>query len=196
MTKDPVYLHSNNWKESLQEQVKLVYQIVSNGVIDVESKKILSDIYSIATSIAFITIERSSLATRTECISFNGNLAMNEYEQLLCERDASNIDLYGSNTQIPVQGSDGAQTLQESSSDKRPKGHGVPSRQRLSREVLLVLNEWFTQNEENPYLSPEDIKVLTGKTGLTSSQVKNWASNRRRKEKSHRISKEVHDILY
>lgn len=57
-------------------------------------------------------------------------------------------------------------------SDCKP-GSRKPSR-RLARAQLAILEEWYEDNSENPYLSNSATELLVQKTHLTVSQVRNW----------------------
>lgn len=66
---------------------------------------------------------------------------------------------------------------------------------RLPKETIAVLNEWFNDNIENPYVQKEDISYLKAKTNLQASQIKNWVSNKRRKRKGSKVSPSIVEIL-
>lgn len=54
---------------------------------------------------------------------------------------------------------------------------------RLPKETVHILEEWFTKNIDCPYLKESTLKALLARTNLSILQIKNWVSNRRRKEK-------------
>ncbi|ESW98388.1 Mating-type protein ALPHA2 [Ogataea parapolymorpha DL-1] len=66
---------------------------------------------------------------------------------------------------------------------------------RFPKTAQMELENWYTENEDNPYLSKRDLQQLVHKTGLCAPQVRNWVSNRRRKERTLTISKELSDLL-
>lgn len=72
---------------------------------------------------------------------------------------------------------------------------GCNFRRRLPKDTLNVLNEWYKENLDNPYLTKDDIVVLKSRTMLKESQIKNWASNKRRKRKESQISEELTQLL-
>lgn len=101
---------------------------------------------------------------------------------------------------------------------KRRKSSRVKFSKRLPPETISVLDEWYVvhihiliimyiqnhiltqihrynENISNPYLSKEDLKELVLKTKLQEIQIKNWASNRRRKRKDYDISDVYAEIL-
>ncbi|AEY98439.1 FAFR750C-Xp [Eremothecium gossypii FDAG1] len=69
------------------------------------------------------------------------------------------------------------------------KGH------RLPKQHVQVLEAWYKNNIENPYLNDTDIRYLMRETGFSRSQVKNWVANKRRKDKHSTISPELSDLL-
>ncbi|CCE63450.1 hypothetical protein TPHA_0E04070 [Tetrapisispora phaffii CBS 4417] len=73
--------------------------------------------------------------------------------------------------------------------NKSYRGH------RLPKKNVQYLEDWYMDHRKNPYLNEINIKLLMSKTSLSRIQVKNWISNRRRKEKSITISPEVSALL-
>ncbi|AET37262.1 homeobox domain-containing protein Ecym_1115 [Eremothecium cymbalariae DBVPG len=69
------------------------------------------------------------------------------------------------------------------------KGH------RLPKKHVQLLESWYKNNIENPYLNDTDIRILMRETGFSRSQVKNWVANKRRKDKHSTISPELSDLL-
>ncbi|KAH3899767.1 homeobox domain-containing protein SCDLUD_004055 [Saccharomycodes ludwigii] len=68
--------------------------------------------------------------------------------------------------------------------------------QRLSKKNIGILEQWYEDNIDYPYLSSQDIKFLMTETDLSSTQIKNWASNRRRKKRQTIISSEISNVLF
>lgn len=66
---------------------------------------------------------------------------------------------------------------------------------RLPKEKVSRLELWFIKNITNPYLDKKSLRNLGLETGLSSIQVKNWISNRRRKEKSQSVSVSISELL-
>ncbi|CCH58550.1 hypothetical protein TBLA_0A07600 [Henningerozyma blattae CBS 6284] len=54
---------------------------------------------------------------------------------------------------------------------------------RLPKHTLIPLEKWFLHNKSHPYLHNSDLQALTTQSSLSKTQVKNWISNRRRKER-------------
>lgn len=82
------------------------------------------------------------------------------------------------------------QTVQHKMSGKHPcRGR------RLEKPQINMLEKWFTNNIEKPYLNKKSLQLLTKETGLSNIQIKNWVSNRRRKEKVVTISPPLLDLL-
>ncbi|ODV95198.1 hypothetical protein PACTADRAFT_80619 [Pachysolen tannophilus NRRL Y-2460] len=80
--------------------------------------------------------------------------------------------------------------INEFGSDKIPnKGR------RLPKSLVQILETWYEENIESPYLSEETLTLLVERTGLTKNQVRNWISNKRRKEKVVNISEELSYLL-
>ncbi|ODQ80460.1 hypothetical protein BABINDRAFT_195845 [Babjeviella inositovora NRRL Y-12698] len=67
---------------------------------------------------------------------------------------------------------------------------------RLPRQLVLTLQKWYEENVVNPYLYEDTMQALVRETGLTTKQVRNWVSNKRRKEKDFKISSKLTNILY
>lgn len=61
--------------------------------------------------------------------------------------------------------------------------------------LLLTFLNRYNENMNNPYLSKEDLEELVSKTKLQETQIKNWASNRRRKRNDYTVSDEYTQIL-
>lgn len=53
----------------------------------------------------------------------------------------------------------------------------------------------YFENVDNPYLTKDDVMELKMKTGLQETQIKNWASNKRRKKKENPVSIEILKVL-
>nr|CDM87332.1 hypothetical protein [Zygosaccharomyces sapae]CDM87341.1 hypothetical protein [Zygosaccharomyces sapae]CDM87350.1 hypothetical protein [Zygosaccharomyces sapae] len=73
--------------------------------------------------------------------------------------------------------------------NKTYRGH------RLPKHITRLLESWFNRNIEHPYLQTSSMKELMVETKLSGPQIKNWVSNRRRKEKSLTISFEVSELV-
>ncbi|KAK4079029.1 transcriptional regulator family: Homeodomain [Trichoderma harzianum] len=56
---------------------------------------------------------------------------------------------------------------------------------RFSRESSKLLKQWFANHYHYPYPSKEEMKMLQHQTGLSKTQISNWLSNTRRREKMH-----------
>lgn len=74
-------------------------------------------------------------------------------------------------------------------STKPYRGH------RFTKENVRILESWFAKNIENPYLDTKGLENLMKNTSLSRIQIKNWVSNRRRKEKTITIAPELADLL-
>ena len=59
---------------------------------------------------------------------------------------------------------------------------------RLSKEATTALKTWFNAHRQFPYLSEAEKVELQAGTGLTSTQVSNWFTNARRRNKARRAS--------
>nr|ADY62680.1 MTLa2 [Candida orthopsilosis] len=66
---------------------------------------------------------------------------------------------------------------------------------RLSKNNLKVLENWFDENFNDPYLNNISLRLLITTTNLSKSQIQNWVSNRRRKERRVKISPEIMELL-
>ncbi|KAL6809519.1 hypothetical protein V8C40DRAFT_259186 [Trichoderma camerunense] len=56
---------------------------------------------------------------------------------------------------------------------------------RFSRESSKLLKQWFSNHYHYPYPSKEEMKMLQHQTSLSKTQISNWLSNTRRREKMH-----------
>lgn len=68
-------------------------------------------------------------------------------------------------------------------------------RRRLERGKVGVLQTWYNKHFEKPYLNEETLNSLVDLTGLTKVQIRNWISNKRRKEKNVLVSDELSALL-
>nr|AZQ56671.1 MAT homeobox alpha 2 protein [Suhomyces bribrorum] len=71
----------------------------------------------------------------------------------------------------------------------------TPCKSKFSEEQTKKLEEWYESSLEHPYLNTLSTDYLHRSTGLTKTQIKNWVSNRRRKVKTKKISKELESFL-
>ncbi|ODV74572.1 homeobox domain-containing protein CYBJADRAFT_201347 [Cyberlindnera jadinii NRRL Y-1542] len=74
-------------------------------------------------------------------------------------------------------------------------GSFIGKRKRLERSKVAVLEQWYSKNCDRPYLSDSMLLSLMGETGLSKIQIKNWLSNKRRKERGGLVSNELCDLL-
>ncbi|KTB00736.1 Mating-type-like protein ALPHA2, silenced copy at MTL3, partial [Nakaseomyces glabratus] len=66
---------------------------------------------------------------------------------------------------------------------------------RFTRENVQILETWYRNHIDNPYLDHNSQQYLAQKTNLSKIQIKNWVANRRRKQKSIYISLfDIHNI--
>lgn len=77
----------------------------------------------------------------------------------------------------------------------RPQNDGSYKGHRLPKKHVDVLETWYKNHSSNPYLTEDDLLELMDKTLLSRNQIKNWVSNRRRKEKTTNISSEISGLL-
>ncbi|CCD22171.1 homeodomain mating type protein alpha2 NDAI_0A00110 [Naumovozyma dairenensis CBS 421] len=73
--------------------------------------------------------------------------------------------------------------------NKPHRGH------RLPKEKVNRLEHWYLAHIQKPYLDSKNLKVLMEETKLSKVQIKNWISNRRRKEKLLSISPDIVEII-
>lgn len=59
---------------------------------------------------------------------------------------------------------------------------------RFSSTNIKVLEYWYSEHYQKPYLTKSALEKLAKATGLNKIQIRNWISNRRRKEKSVQVS--------
>nr|CAO02574.1 mating type alpha2 protein [Lachancea waltii] len=61
--------------------------------------------------------------------------------------------------------------------------------------ISMHLENWFHLNSSHPYLTRKQISLLSERTNLSSKQIRNWMSNRRRKSKKNPIDSSLHSLL-
>ncbi|ODV81637.1 uncharacterized protein CANTADRAFT_45507 [Suhomyces tanzawaensis NRRL Y-17324] len=84
--------------------------------------------------------------------------------------------------------------LNESGQTTQSNSHLV-SNHKFSQNQVEILEQWYQSNSEHPFLNNQSTLELQTRTGLTVTQVKNWVSNKRRKEKTQSVSKELEPFL-
>ncbi|KAL3234233.1 Silenced mating-type protein ALPHA2 [Nakaseomyces bracarensis] len=66
-----------------------------------------------------------------------------------------------------------------------PNPYAQPYRgHRFTKENVHTLEAWYSNHIDKPYLDPKSLHSLAQKTNLSTVQIKNWVSNRRRKQTS------------
>ena len=53
-----------------------------------------------------------------------------------------------------------------------------------SPQVVEVLERWYQQNLNDPYLNKQDLEMLNNCCGLDEKQIRKWLSNRRHRDKN------------
>ncbi|KAG0654006.1 homeodomain mating type protein alpha2 [Maudiozyma exigua] len=66
---------------------------------------------------------------------------------------------------------------------------------RFSKQNVDVLEEWYGIHKHKPYLDKKSIERLQSQTQLSRTQIKNWVSNKRRKEKTVQVSSEILQLI-
>ena len=66
---------------------------------------------------------------------------------------------------------------------------------RFSKQNVEVLEEWYGIHKHKPYLDKKSIERLKCQTQLSRTQIKNWVSNKRRKEKTVQVSSEILQLI-
>lgn len=66
---------------------------------------------------------------------------------------------------------------------------------RFSSDNIIVLEHWYNEHYQKPYLTKSSLETLSKLTGLEKIQIRNWVSNRRRKEKSVQVSSTILDLV-
>lgn len=66
---------------------------------------------------------------------------------------------------------------------------------RFSKQNVDVLEEWYSIHKHKPYLDKKSIERLQSQTQLSRTQIKNWVSNKRRKEKTVQVSSEILQLI-
>lgn len=145
------------------------------------------------------------LVRTTYQLSMSLSLLVKEMKIILNSRESS-IDKYSSEDDIGSSPSSSSTDVSDRSEivfnvvtqdmmNKNKKNNKSYRGHRLPKQNVRFLERWYVQNFDNPYLDEKSIEYLIIKTGLSKIQVKNWVSNRRRKEKSITISPEISQLL-
>lgn len=66
---------------------------------------------------------------------------------------------------------------------------------RFSLNNVTILEQWYNDHYQKPYLTKSSLEKLSKSTGLNKVQIRNWVSNRRRKEKSVQVSSVILDLV-
>lgn len=66
---------------------------------------------------------------------------------------------------------------------------------RFSKNNVKVLEEWYSVHKHKPYLDKKSVERLQSETQLSRTQIKNWVSNKRRKEKTVQVSSEILQLI-
>lgn len=66
---------------------------------------------------------------------------------------------------------------------------------RFSSDNVTILEQWYDAHYQKPYLTKSSLEKLSKSTGLNKVQIRNWVSNRRRKEKSVQVSSVILDLV-
>lgn len=66
---------------------------------------------------------------------------------------------------------------------------------RFSKTNVEILELWFKEHQDRPYLDKRSTASLEKQTLLSKVQIKNWVSNRRRKQKTRKVSNEILDLV-
>lgn len=171
-------------------------ETLSGTIIDEQSSALLSKINQIAESLSQMLNLRYNLRCKfnnqdEESLigilqSNSNNLTMSDVDpkDTVCQNSLSDATF---DTRVPENNSVNQELHNDIDSVKYTR--------RLPKKTLDVLNEWYQENVENPYLTRDDIVMLKSRTSLSENQIKNWASNKRRKRKEAKISQEVSELL-
>lgn len=66
---------------------------------------------------------------------------------------------------------------------------------RFSKKNVDILEEWYNKHRNKPYLDKRWSNQLQSQTQLSKTQIKNWVSNKRRKEKMVQVSSEILQLI-
>lgn len=66
---------------------------------------------------------------------------------------------------------------------------------RFSKKNVKILEAWYAKHKHQPYLDKRCSVQLQSQTQLSKTQIKNWVSNKRRKEKMVQVSSEIIDLI-
>lgn len=75
-----------------------------------------------------------------------------------------------------------------------PDEQRQPSKRRLPKSSIRILQNWFSAHSYHPYASDTERGSLELQTGLSTSQVANWLSNARRRQRHARGSKVIPSV--
>lgn len=145
-----------------------------------EDKKLISTTYQLSSILSVILREATDLSSERELI-LHSKSRYNISTAAALEKKRKEDFVFNVVTQDML--------TNRRSSNKNYRGH------RLPKQKTHALECWFNKNIDHPYLKNSSLKELITETKLSGPQIKNWVSNRRRKEKSLTISFEVSDVL-
>ena len=60
----------------------------------------------------------------------------------------------------------------------------------LNQMALQIINEWYEQNAENPYLNKAQKEQVAKVSGITMLQVNKWFANKHNRDKNIRPKKQ------
>jgi len=106
---------------------------------------------------------------------------------------SSALDSFEEESQDSLSRTTSSASQNEDSYSSEEQQDNIRRRSRLPRKAKQVLETWFRDNINEPY--PSKSKQLKFKTTLniTMNQIRNWFTNRRKKEKRTRMSKELEE---
>ncbi|CUM68278.1 uncharacterized protein PRCAT00006000001 [Priceomyces carsonii] len=177
-----------NMKEDIIDCTSKVRDVLdSNAELSQESELLLSEINKLTKFLHLMVAERAKL--QQEINNFISNYFGDfDYritkEGVFYPKDSSTL-----NKSIAFHSSHKPVTEPRVFNGVSQKG------KRISKDKLDILEKWFDVNQHHPYLTQGASLNLVSRTGLSYNQVRNWISNKRRKEKTCHVSKELKELL-
>lgn len=172
-------------------------EVLKDSVVDEQSSSLLAKINQIAETVSQILNLRFNL--RCKFSNQDEMFPIRKLQHDVKELKASNVNpndiLWKKSCSEPIVDTLSSENSSVSNNEDLNDLDSTKFKRRLPKETLDVLNEWYQENIENPYLTRDDINMLKSRTSLSENQIKNWASNKRRKRKETKISQEVSELL-
>lgn len=175
----PMELGNSNSKLrcELKKVLSSLKVVTTNGKLDKNGELLLRTTFQLSKTLSAVLHEFKKIE--------GSNIQFHKSTDWDSERKQTNLRCKVPNFEIVP-----SNIKQDYSTGKRHRGHRLPS------EKVDKLELWFKKNISKPYVNQRALRTLVQETSLSPIQIKNWLSNRRRKEKSAGIADTISDLLF